>query len=502
MLTALTSATPTLSPEDALTAISHRATYRFEVWLEKVAKDAGDLQESERPPLDVTLALHTMMLYPHRFFGDMRLRSPKLKRFQNFPYHFLTGDPTTGVTSFEDKTSLKYDPVDSLSKDTQRLVTCPYCSQVQSVYWNSPTTTTSTEKVGFLEDFKHTCTNDGCKKEINIDALCVAKFMRARSSFVNNQTPFPYLLDFTRPNYEGNMARAREASQRIYDAVTEETTAKIMTNATSSSPVLTGMEYIESKLAGVNLTPNATLEQVLRPFSHTYKNTQNLVPAMAISLKKLGLLQADGVLSEGDSFAFEFGFKELHDQYATYFNGLKTSGVHIGPPLRVDLVWHTHILEAKTYRDNCIEILGVFPDHVPRSDKKSASAQTAVARPDDLIVSTLVEQQELLTTLATNYATLQPSTSSSSTSSSSTDTDTTSSLYTDMSTKLGEILAIWQKLKAKRPLTDDLSLALITNHPSIVLPHRRLAQNHYALADLIMQLNEEHPEDKCQDTTV
>ncbi|KAJ8514648.1 hypothetical protein ONZ45_g7828 [Pleurotus djamor] len=434
MLTALTSATPTLSPEDALTAISHRATYRFEVWLEKVVKDAGDLQESERPPLDVTLALHTMMLYPHRFFGDMRLRSPKLKRFQNFPYHFLTGDPTTGVTSFEDKTSLKYDPVDSLSKDTQRLVT--------------------------------------------------------------------YLLDFTRPNYEGNMARAREASQRIYDAVTEETTAKIMTNATSSSPVLTGMEYIESKLAGVNLTPNATLEQVLRPFSHTYKNTQNLVPAMAISLKKLGLLQADGVLSEGDSFAFEFGFKELHDQYATYFNGLKTSGVHIGPPLRVDLVWHTHILEAKTYRDNCIEILGVFPDHVPRSDKKSASAQTAVARPDDLIVSTLVEQQELLTTLATNYATLQPSTSSSSTSSSSTDTDTTSSLYTDMSTKLGEILAIWQKLKAKRPLTDDLSLALITNHPSIVLPHRRLAQNHYALADLIMQLNEEHPEDKCQDTTV
>ncbi|KAJ8463019.1 hypothetical protein ONZ45_g17730 [Pleurotus djamor] len=478
------------SPEMALTMMSNRAAYRFEAWLEKVAQDSGPLSVDERPPLDAALALHSMMLYPHRFYEDAQLRFPKLKRFQEFQHGSFTGDKTTGVSSFEKKTLLKYDPQVSLSSDSERYVTCPFCEKDVTVLWHT------TNATGYAdESFSQFCS--ACGDTVNTDSLCVYKFLQALVAFTNNKTPLP------------------EATQRIKDAVPGSTTKEILDSAARKR--LTGMEYIKSLLVNVQLTANRTVDQILRPFKHPYKFTQNLVPAMTLSLKRLSLLQADEVLAEAGGLTSDFALKEWYDLYVPYFNSLKTPGVHIGPPLRVDLIWHTHILKAGVYREDCLKILGIFPNHVPRNEDPTVSVLNLV--PDDQIMSILGEQRRLLETLASNYESLealgtskswalpsrQPSTlkhrlnvpkaiinPTQGTSPSTTD------LYNELATKVGEIGDIWRQLKEIRPVTGSLALSLIRSS-DIVLPHARLADSYHALADSIMQLNEEHPEDRCQD---
>ncbi|KAJ8514647.1 hypothetical protein ONZ45_g7829 [Pleurotus djamor] len=495
------------SPEMALTMMSNRAAYRFEAWLEKVAQDSGPLFVDERPSLDAALALHSMMLYPHRFYEDAQLRFPKLKRFQEFQHGSFTGDKTTGVSSFEKKTLLKYDPQVSLSSDSERYVTCPFCEKDVTVLWHT------TNATGYVdESFSQFCS--ACGDTVNTDSLCVYKFLQALVAFTNNKTPLPYLAELAFSDRNADVVHAREATQCIKDAVPGSTTKEILDSAARKR--LTGMEYIKSLLVNVQLTANRTVDQILRPFKHPYKFTQNLVPAMTLSLKRLSLLQADEVLAEAGGLTSEFALKEWYDLYVPYFNSLKTPGVHIGPPLRVDLIWHTHILKATVYREDCLAFLGIFPNHVPRNEG-GVSVVTVV--PDDQIMSILGEQRYLLQMLASNYKSLealgtskswalpsrQPSTlkhrlnvpkaiinPTQGTSSSTTD------LYNELATKVGEIGDIWQQLKEIRPVTGSLALSLIRSS-NIVLPHARLADSYHALADSIMQLNEEHPEDKCQD---
>lgn len=80
--------------EQSLDEFFQRATYRLQLWVERIIKIGDEeqpLQEHELPPLDVALALHSLMLSPHRYFEDSELRFGQLKRLREYPLDLMVG---------------------------------------------------------------------------------------------------------------------------------------------------------------------------------------------------------------------------------------------------------------------------------------------------------------------------------------------------------------------------------------------------------------------------
>lgn len=81
------------SEEKALDEFFQRSTYRLQLWVEQIITDDNELclplKDHELPPLDVALALHSLMLSPHRYFEDSELRFRQLKRMQAYPLNMM-----------------------------------------------------------------------------------------------------------------------------------------------------------------------------------------------------------------------------------------------------------------------------------------------------------------------------------------------------------------------------------------------------------------------------
>ncbi|KAF9487000.1 hypothetical protein BDN71DRAFT_759373 [Pleurotus eryngii] len=79
--------------EQLLDEFFQRSTYRLQLWVEKIisTSDEGQkpLQDHELPPLDVALALHSLMLSPRRYFEDSVIRFKQLKRVSEYPLSMI-----------------------------------------------------------------------------------------------------------------------------------------------------------------------------------------------------------------------------------------------------------------------------------------------------------------------------------------------------------------------------------------------------------------------------
>lgn len=88
--------------EQSLDEFFQRATYRLQLWVERILKIGDEeqqpLQEHELPPLDVALALHSLMLSPHRYFEDSELRFRQLKRVKEYPLDMMVSLVKRGST--------------------------------------------------------------------------------------------------------------------------------------------------------------------------------------------------------------------------------------------------------------------------------------------------------------------------------------------------------------------------------------------------------------------
>lgn len=87
---------PSASRQDAYESITRRSAYRLELWVTTILKENVAANPKHRgfpidgvPPFDVAMALLALMLSPHRFYEDSRLRLPQLQQIGDYPLSHL-----------------------------------------------------------------------------------------------------------------------------------------------------------------------------------------------------------------------------------------------------------------------------------------------------------------------------------------------------------------------------------------------------------------------------
>ncbi|KAJ8507636.1 hypothetical protein ONZ45_g10006 [Pleurotus djamor] len=445
-------------PSKPIGSLAHRAAYRLELWL-SIIGDRANVREvgpDELPPLDVALALHSMMLSPHRFFEDAQLRFPQLQRIKGYPFEIIlpalsfegpfykTESVKSAAALWTTKTSLQYDPIKSLRVDMTRPVTCPSCDTVVVVPWHTD------DNHGFAdESFSQPCR---CGMTLDRNTLCVAKFLDALSDYDSKGIPLPNTIEMTYGKFDD--APARKLSGLIRDTLYERhnnalpTAQQVLAHASDRQQ--TGIEYFTTLLesARLPLTSNHSIASTLLPFRHTYPFTQDIVDVINHIRYPLHSLNYEGLLPSAPGVDTDFEFTQSYRRYVQYLNKLQQyPGSHDGPPLRVDLVWHTHILKADTYRDDCIRLLGIIPNHVPRSELISSHDYKS---PDVRIVEILEAQHFTFQNLANEYKEVDISVYQN---------------YTDISGFVSDIRDCWTALKDHRP---PVTPEFITAYPDII----------------------------------
>jgi len=64
-----------------------------------------------------------------------------------------------------------------------------------------------------------------------------------------------------------------------------------------------------------------------------------------------------------------YGTKEFEDKsekgYYDYLLSVYETGTRLGPPIHIDLFWHTHIIHPQLYHDDCMKMFGEVIFHTP-----------------------------------------------------------------------------------------------------------------------------------------
>ncbi|KAF7426596.1 hypothetical protein PC9H_008965 [Pleurotus ostreatus] len=171
-------------PEDVETTVDEffqRSTYRLQVWLAQVVNVDGEedfkkkpLQDHELPPLDVALALHSFgAAFPpaeaHEGI-DSGQHNPASQGYDELK-------SLAAAQYWQSSTQLKFDAIDSMSKDATRVIECPSCGAAGSVPWAGARGFTS-------PGFEYDCAR--CGLVVNHDLLCAGKFFEALARAKND----------------------------------------------------------------------------------------------------------------------------------------------------------------------------------------------------------------------------------------------------------------------------------------------------------------------------
>ncbi|KAJ8495773.1 hypothetical protein ONZ45_g12721 [Pleurotus djamor] len=457
--------------------LAHRAAYRLQLWLDLIADHvesgmAEPLLPTEIPPLDVALALHSMMLSPHRFFEDAQLRFPQLKRIDKYPFDLINPALSFEGPFYEpdlvkdaaklwtQKTGLQYDPMESLRVDLTRLVVCPNCDAVVVAPWHTDDTH------GFA------------LRRHSIQTTL--PFLKALSDYDAKRIPLPNTTDLASGELEG--IHPSELSESIKDAILTRhnnsfpTARQVLAQALVKGQ--TGFDYITGLLESANLPlrPKQSVALILLPFRHSYPFTQDIVREILHGQRPLLSLEGDELLPKVQDSEVDFDFEKHYAEYASYLSSLKESpGVHRGPSLHIDLVWHTHMLKAETYRHDCLQLLGIFPNHVPRNELGGNTLEDA-PDPDAKIVFAFDTQQRCFEIISESYRELA---------SKATDEHfrdlclRTAESYRTIADHVSGIATTWKELDPQRPSRMKIALAV-----------RMIGTKHNSLASLMNELND------------
>ncbi|KAJ8507633.1 hypothetical protein ONZ45_g10003 [Pleurotus djamor] len=511
---------PSASRQDAYESITRRSAYRLELWVTTILKENVAANPKHRgfpidgvPPFDVAMALLALMLSPHRFYEDSRLRLPQLQQIGDYPLSHLvsllvgsgweydSNKVQASADLWTQRTSLHYDPIQALHVDAQFVVECPSCHESVSLTWKD-----------YTPESKHPCGH--CHFEVSRDGLCTAKFLEALNQVGN--VPLPNTIEMLFGNFD--VEAASELSSQVVDLLKKEngelpSIIEIHESATRAR-LTRDMDYIK--------TAFQQKKQTLLAFQDSTIFTQSITTALATATKFIMNMEAcfhnedatlaPSIVSDPHSkalqpkSAFDFDFDRGYFEYLRFLRGLSDEPQE-GPPPHVDMIWHTHMLKA-SYRDDCLRFVHLFPNHVPygeiatprtslctkdtdRATGTGTKGGTEVIRDADTrIINQIKVTANIFTELAQGHTDIGDAVPGE-----QDQRRIIAQEYTKISGLFNQISQAWAVIKDNRPPHTSTSLGdEIGSRPR--LPYRSLATAFSAFSSDLGTLNGVH---QCQD---
>ncbi|KAF4568030.1 hypothetical protein EYR40_010572 [Pleurotus pulmonarius] len=364
--------------ERTLDEFFQRATYRLQLWVDGILESGDDnvhgiLQGCELPPLDVALALHSLILSPHRYFEDSQLRFPQLNRLKEFPLYMVVAALYADNSGYVDRecqpaaerwkqiTGLEFEPISSMESDATRVVRCPSCDEAARVPW--------TGAEGFAgPDFAHACTE--CEMPTTHDTLRAGKLFKALHKA--KETPgfcLPNTALLIRGELDVEM-RCSAITNEVWSCF-ESSDGQLIPLHDVATMAAAGGHSLMAYVAETLSKPDSAIrpERRVKKQSPAYVLTSTAqYSSTPTSLRALLPVHA------GRGGCGQPSTGELDEAYACYgeFLHLVTTAARREPAWKEDLIWHTHQLMPERYRANVIGYTGLFLDHLPRGEDINA----------------------------------------------------------------------------------------------------------------------------------
>ncbi|KAH8920909.1 hypothetical protein BT69DRAFT_1352019 [Atractiella rhizophila] len=405
----------------------HQAVSRFQLWSSLVlsssssrssASASGRLEENQLPPIDVLLVWHAYLLNPWTYWEDCLTRArasaeagEEEKGFEGL--RNMGGMEVETIAKYIDLDTFQYNPPTASIKNwttltktafeaevplpsSKHTIDCPSCSISHSIPYVSPSGT------GWAQNFAHSCS---CGLNITKSTYGLLTLAHTVSSYllyyqsrsVSKQTPIPLSACLA-----GTVLGPGTGEERADRA--ERTNEQWMRPFTLRfAPGVSGKEiaekcewkweemeafFIRGMLgdAAVNVkmkTPK-TVVRLLRAYKEPFGSLE-LVGAVNRQFEFVRSLHSihwlDPRKFETDQTTLVLAIARYH-AWIDLMSSASVPGGALVPTLDIDLVWHTHMLDAKAYREQLLNALGRIPNHDDRIEENALSnafEQTAKA---------------------------------------------------------------------------------------------------------------------------
>ncbi|KAG9218056.1 hypothetical protein CCMSSC00406_0008833 [Pleurotus cornucopiae] len=322
------------------------------------------LTDRELPPLDVALALHSLMLSPRRYFEDSVVRFKQLKRVSEYPLSMILaaldvnkmgyneGKCHSAAEYWRTRTGFAFDAIESMRVDTE----------TDDIMWNGDR--------GFAQaNFEHKCPK--CHELFTHDTLRAGKFLQAVNQAKEDRG---YCLPNTSIILGAHLdvqARCPAIVDEVWgcfengDGQLHSLKDVAMLAATERGDMMT---YIAKRLS----LPDSALRPesiplLLRAFEHSYPFTQDVVTALHHQRWFIQDVYRQGWTGFDPGGPSDKDLDTAYDQYNDFLERSITVERR-DPEWKDDLIWHTHQLMPDRYRADVASYIQVFLDHLPRGE--------------------------------------------------------------------------------------------------------------------------------------
>lgn len=383
--------------EQLLDEFFQRSTYRLLLWVEKIISTGDEeqtpLQDRELPPLDVALALHSLMLSPRRYFEDSVVRFKQLKRVNEYPLSMILAALDVNKMGYDEgkchsaaeywrtRTGFAFDAIESMRVDTTRSIQCPFCGEAEEILWNGDR--------GFAQaDFEHKCPK--CHELFTHDTLRAGKFLQAVNQAKKDRgycLPNTSIILGAHLDVQARCPAIVDEVWRCFengDGQLHSLKDVAMLAATERGDVMT---YIAKRLTlpDSDLRPES-IPLLLRAFEHSYPFTQDVVTALHHQRWFIQDVYRQGWTGLDPGGPSDEDLDTAYNQYNDFLERSITVERR-DPEWRDDLIWHTHQLMPDRYRADVASYIQVFLDHLPRGEGSDGYGPSHNTSSDPLTVS-------------------------------------------------------------------------------------------------------------------
>ncbi|QRW08269.1 ER retention-like protein [Ceratobasidium sp. AG-Ba] len=407
---------PEPSPEVKWAIYLLRASHRLELWLDKVVKnpqrergEIGELTDGEIPPIDVLVLLHAYFLNPVNYYEDTENTHKLLKTIAGFPLDRVGGSQMKRLDGNEVEYTPNVDQVEEWELATQQPyvlplvttlddtvgLTCPMCgNQDLSAPWiTKPAFSEAGGAVsgqGYAQNgFRVSCGT--CQGVVTKQALQAGRFAR---DFVRVRNEIRRGNDAWFLNSLINVHTGKPApvSAAAFAKLTVDTIQDLDETSTYPPHIALG-HYFGWDLAEAQ----RLIEAGFRRRGGTRAWMGDSISRMMRGFRQRGSMSLDVVGAAMRQFKFAAQVEELgwtdklyfgtHPEFIkntiTQYHLFLDLFAHnpsrpLVPTLLVDLGWHTHMLNAEGYRDDCMRFFGRYMNH----DDKVEEGKLATAFDD------------------------------------------------------------------------------------------------------------------------